>query len=148
VKEAELELNEAIDAVPTYAEATLELSSLRRAAGRTDEALDLLISLLERDPYHFDALLSLGETLLAIGRRRDARTAIRRILRFDPNHIGALYYDGVLLTDQKRFREAVERWRKVIDLDPAGDFSRRARREARTAMDLDAIFSASTTASV
>ncbi|HVH19521.1 MAG TPA: hypothetical protein VNF72_14585, partial [Myxococcota bacterium] len=76
------------------------------------------------------------------GRKRDALTAIRRILRFDPEHIGALYYDGILLTDQKRFREAIERWRKVIDLDPSGEFARRARREARTAMDLDAIFAA------
>ena len=68
--------------------------------------------------------------------------AVRRILRFDPSHVGALYYDGILLTDQKRFRDAVERWRRVIDLDPTSEFARRARREARTAMDLDAIFSA------
>ena len=117
-------------------------------SGRTDQALDLLIALLERDPYHFDALLALAETLLAIGRKRDALTAVRRILRFDPDHVGALYYDGILLTDQKRFREAIERWRKVIDLDPSSDFARRARREARTAMDLDAIFSATAAAGV
>ncbi|HKH91806.1 MAG TPA: tetratricopeptide repeat protein, partial [Gemmatimonadaceae bacterium] len=148
LREAEQELESALDAVPTYAEATLELSSLRRSAGRVDEALDLLIALLERDPYHFDALLALAEALLAIGRKRDAATAVKRILRFDPEHVGALYYDGVLLTDQKRFRDAIERWRKVIDLAPSGDFARRARREARTAMDLDTIFSATAAAGV
>jgi tetratricopeptide (TPR) repeat protein len=148
LREAEQELEAALDAVPTYAEATLELSSMRRAAGRADEALDLLIALLERDPYHFDALLALAEALLAIGRKRDALTAIRRILRFDPDHVGALYYDGVLLTDQKRFRDAIDRWRRVIDLAPSGDFARRARREARTAMDLDTIFSATAAAGV
>src|SRR5204863_459786 len=42
LREAEQELEGALDAVPTYAEATLELSSLRRSSGRTDEALDLL----------------------------------------------------------------------------------------------------------
>src|SRR5215207_2579083 len=148
LREAEQELEAALDAVPTYAEATLELSSLRRSAGRVDDALDLLIEMLERDPYHFDALLALAEALLAIGRKRDAATAIKRILRFDPEHVGALYYDGVLLTDQKRFRDAIERWRKVIDLAPSGDFARRARREARTAMDLDTIFSATAAAGV
>jgi tetratricopeptide (TPR) repeat protein len=148
LREAEQELEAALDAVPTYAEATLELSSLRRSAGRIDDALDLLIAMLERDPYQFDALLALAETLLAIGRKRDAATAIRRILRFDPEHIGALYYEGVLLTDQKRFRDAIERWRMVIELAPSGDFARRARREARTAMDLDTIFSATAAAGV
>ena len=84
----------------------------------------------------------------AIGRKGDAAHAIRRILRFDPEHVGALYYEGVLLTDQKRFRDAIERWRRAIELDPSSDFARRARREARTAMDLDMIFSATAAAGV
>jgi tetratricopeptide (TPR) repeat protein len=141
LREAETELLAALDAVPTYAEATLELSAIRRTAGHPDEALHLLITLLERDPYHFDALLALGETLLALGRPRDAVTAFRRILSFDPNHVGALYFDGLLLNEQKRFRDAIERWRRVIDLEPAGEYARRARRDARTAADLQAIFS-------
>jgi tetratricopeptide (TPR) repeat protein len=140
LREAETELEAALDAVPTYAEATLELAALQRSAGRAVEALDLLIALLERDPYHFDALLALGETLLATGRKRDAVRAFRRVLRFDPDHVGALYHDGMLLNEQKRFREAIERWRRVIDLEPAGEFARRARRAARTASDLQAIF--------
>ena len=140
LKEAESELEQALDSVPTYAEATLELAAIRRTAGKGDDALQLLIALLERDPYHFEALLALGETLLSLTRKGDALTAFRRVLAFDPNHAGALYYDGVLLNEQKRFREAIERWRRVIDLEPAGEFARRARREARTAADLHAIF--------
>ena len=101
---------------------------------------DRLIALLERDPYHLDALLALGETLMALGKRRDASHALRRILRFDPSHVGALYYEGVLLNEQKRFRDAILRWRRVIELEPAGEFARRARRDARTAADLQAIF--------
>ena len=48
----------------------------------------------------------------------------------------------------KRFRDAIDRWRRVIDLAPSGEFARRARREARTAMDLDTIFSATAAAGV
>ncbi|MEP7000316.1 MAG: hypothetical protein ABI969_07540, partial [bacterium] len=59
---------------------------------------------------------------------------------FDPSHVGALYYEGALLNDQKRFRDAIVRWRRVIELEPAGDFARQARRDARTAADLHAIF--------
>jgi cytochrome c-type biogenesis protein CcmH/NrfG len=79
--------------------------------------------------------------LLALDNQSAASHAFRRILRFDPSHVAALYYDGVLLNDQKRFREAIDRWRRVIELEPAGDYARRARRDARTAADLHAVFS-------
>jgi cytochrome c-type biogenesis protein CcmH/NrfG len=98
--------------------------------------------LLRRDPYSLDAIIALGETLLALGRRRDAATAFARVLRFDPRHAGALYFEGALLAEQHRYREAIDRWHRVIDLDPAGEYARRARRDARTAADLQHIFNA------
>jgi tetratricopeptide (TPR) repeat protein len=140
VKEAEQELVAALDAVPTYAEATLELAGLRRQAGRAGDALPLLIDLLQRDPYHFDALIALGETLLSIGRKRDAITAFTRVLRFDPTHVGALYHEGALLVEQKRYREAITRWERVIAHAPASEYAKRAKREMRTAADLARIF--------
>ena len=138
--EAEQELLFALDAVPTYGEATLKLCALRRRTGRPDDALPHLIALLERDPYHFDALIALGETLLELGRRTDAITAFTRVLRFDPDHVGALYHEGVWLSEQRRFADAAQRWRRVIDLAPTSDFAKRARREIRTATDLERIF--------
>jgi tetratricopeptide (TPR) repeat protein len=141
-REAEEELTAALDAVPTYAEATLTLASLRRERGRGDEALPLLIELLQRDPYHFDALIALGETLLSVGRKQDAVTAFARVLRFDPRHVGANFHVGALLAEQHRYRDAVERWEMVIELAPTSDFSRRARREIKTAGDLQRIFGA------
>jgi tetratricopeptide (TPR) repeat protein len=86
-----------------------------------------------------DALLSLGEVLLEVGRREDALTAFGRVLRFDPGHAGALYHEGVLLAEQHRYREAIERWNRVVQLD-GGEYAHRARRDARTAADLQHIF--------
>ena len=140
LKDAEVQLLEAIDAVPTYAEATLTLAGLRRQLGRPEESLQLLIDVLHRDPYHFDALISLGETLLDLGKKDDAVTAFARVLRFDSMHVGALYHVGALLSEQHRYREAVEHWRQVIELAPTSTFARRARREIRTAGDLQRIF--------
>jgi tetratricopeptide (TPR) repeat protein len=144
-REAEAELLSALDAVPTYAEATLELATLRRMTGRADDALPLLIDLLQRDPYHFDPLIALGETLLVLGRKDDAVKAFTRVLRFDPNHVGALYHEGVLLAERRRYREAIERWERVLTLAPSGGYARRARREIRSARDLQRIFSDRTT---
>jgi tetratricopeptide (TPR) repeat protein len=139
-KEAEEHLLAALDAVPTYVEATLELASVRRQFGRAKEALAPLVELLKRDPYNLDALLALGETLLALERQDDARTAFDRILRFDPDHAGALYYQGVLLAERHRYRDAIAKWQRVVDVEPASEFARRARRDARTAADLQRIF--------
>ena len=138
-REAEQELVSALEAVPTYAEATLALALLRRRLGRPNDALDLLIELLHRDPYHFDALIALGETLLGLERKREAVQAFARVLRFDPNHIGALFHEGVTLFERRRYREAIERWQRVLDLGPSSDYARRARREIRTAADLEQI---------
>jgi tetratricopeptide (TPR) repeat protein len=140
LQEAERELVAALDAVPTYAEATLALASIQAQTGRASQAMTLLIGLLERDPYNLDALLALGETLLALGQKGDAVQAFLRILSFDADHVGALYQDGVLLNEEKRFREAIELCTRVIEREPAGEFARRARRAARTASDLQNIF--------
>ncbi|HEX7938633.1 MAG TPA: tetratricopeptide repeat protein, partial [Gemmatimonadaceae bacterium] len=126
----------ALDAVPTYAEATLALSRLLRRVGRPDDSLPLLIGLLQRDPYHFDGLIALGETLLELGRRDDANFAFQRVRRFDPDHIGALYYEGAILVEQERYREAVERFQKVVDTAPTTEYARKARRDIKSATDL------------
>jgi cytochrome c-type biogenesis protein CcmH/NrfG len=95
---------------------------------------------LQRDPWNLDALASLGESLFLSGRRDDARLAFGRVRRFDPDHVGALYFEGVLLAEAKQFDLALDRWSNVIALEPAGDFARRARRDTRTALDLQRIF--------
>ncbi len=140
--EAERELAGALDSVPTYTEAALALAGLRRRLNRHADSLGLLVELLQRDPYNLDALVSLGETLFGCGQRADAAVAFGRVLRFDPEHVGALYFEGVLAADQHRYREAIDRWRRVVDLEPASEYARRARRDSRTAADLQRIFAA------
>ncbi|HVS17069.1 MAG TPA: tetratricopeptide repeat protein, partial [Planctomycetota bacterium] len=141
-KDAEIELLAALDAVPTYGEATLLLVTLLRNQGRPEDALPLLVELLQRDPYHFDALSALGETLLIDGNKEDATRAFERVLRFDPRHAGALYHEGAMLAEQHRYREAIERWQQVITLEPSGEYARRARRQIKSAGDLQRIFGA------
>ena len=141
IEDAEVELVAALAAQPTSVEAALQLAVLRRGDQRAVDTIDLLVSVLQRDPWNLDALASLGESLFLSGRRDDARHAFARVLRFDPDHVGALYFDGVLLAEGKQFDAALDRWSNVIALEPAGDFARRARRDTRTALDLQRIFS-------
>jgi tetratricopeptide (TPR) repeat protein len=140
--EAEAELEAALASLPTYVDAALQLAALRRLLGRPGETVALLVGVLQRDPWHLDALCSLGESLFLCGEREDARAAFARVLRFDPEHVGALYFDGVLLAEERRYEAAMARWARVVELEPAGEHARRARRDTRTAMDLQRIFAA------
>jgi tetratricopeptide (TPR) repeat protein len=145
-RDAEDELIAALEAVPTYTEATLELATLKRRTGRQGEAIGLLVELLQRDSYNFDGIIALGETLIEMGRMKDATMAFKRVLAFDPDNVGALFYEGVILADGKKFEEAIARWERVVDLEPAGEFARRARKESRSAADLLKVFGAKTDA--
>jgi tetratricopeptide (TPR) repeat protein len=139
---AEDELVAALDAVPTYTEAALSLARLRRDTGRAVEAIPLLVDLLQRDLTNLDALYALAETLWVLGRTDDAAYAVERILRFEPAHVGAWYLTGAMAAAQQRFRTAIGAWQRVIELEPAGELARQARREMRTAQDLQHIMGA------
>lgn len=134
-EEGEQQLVAALETVPTFADAALALAGLRRELGRPAESIDVLIPILEGNPFHLDALASLGESLFLAGRAEDAHFAIARVRRFDPEHVAALYFDGVFLAQRHEYAAAIARWRHVEELEPAGDFARRARRDARTAND-------------
>lgn len=138
--DAERELLAALDTVPSYAEAALELAALRRAQGRAGETIPLLADLLLREPYHFDALAALGESLMLCGKDSDARIAFERVLRFVPVHGAALYFSGMQLSEAHRYDEAIDCWAALIAAQPESDFARRARVAARSAGDLRRIF--------
>jgi len=140
LEDAERELVAALASVPTYADAVLALAALRRETGAALDTIELLADFLGRDPYHLEALASLGESLYLAGRRDDARFAFDRVLRFDAEHVAALFFDGVLLGEGHQYDAAIERWQRVTELEPASAFARRARREMRTAQDLQRIF--------
>ena len=123
LREAEQELTAALDAVPTYAEATLELATLRRRLGRASESLSLLIDLLQRDPYHFDALLALGETLLAMGRSVTRCTRSPACCASTHRTLALCSTKASFSWSSIAFDDAMDRWQRVIDLGPSTDYA-------------------------
>ena len=55
-EDAENELLAALASLPTSVEAALQLAALRRSLRRADETIDLLVTVLQRDPWNLDAL--------------------------------------------------------------------------------------------
>ncbi|HMA42928.1 MAG TPA: tetratricopeptide repeat protein, partial [Gemmatimonadales bacterium] len=138
--EAQRAYEHALDVLPTYHEAALALADLQRRQGRLRPAIARLADLLEQDPYDLDALILLGRALLEDKRLPAALEAFRRVLKFDPEHVAALFHEGVVLARLRRYREAVHHWEQVTRLDPSGPYAQRARMHARTAVDLQHIF--------
>ncbi len=81
-----------------------------------------------------------GRALLDDKRDEQALEAFRRALKFDPDQVEAQFQLGVVLARLHRYGEAVQAWEKVTRLDPSGPFAQRARVHARTALDLQHIF--------
>src|SRR5258705_5495826 len=134
---------EALEALPTFHEAALALADLLRRTGSVRAAVVRLADMLEQDPYDLDALLLLGRALLDDKQNEEALAAFRRVLKFDIEHAGALFYLGATLARLQRYSEAVDAWERVTRIDPGGPFAQRARMHARTAVDLQHIFSTS-----
>ncbi len=131
--DAERQLVAALEAVPTYVDATLELASVRRQMGNLREALEPLVKLLTRDPSHIDGLVTLAGTLLELQRPEDTARALERVRHLDPDHPPALHLEAVLLAGRRHYLEAIERWNRVVELAPATDAAEKARRGARAA---------------
>jgi len=141
--EAQRAYEAALEALPTFHEAALALADLLRRSGSVRAAVMRLAEMLEQDPYDMDALLLLGRALLDDKRNAEALEAFRRALKFDIEHTGALFYLGATLARLQRYGEAVDAWERVTRVDPGGPFAQRARMHARTAVDLQHIFSTS-----
>src|SRR5437763_396009 len=138
--DAQAAYERALEALPTFNEAALALADLLRRSGRPRAAVVRLAEMLEQDPYDLPALLLLGRALLDDKRDEQALEAFRRALKFDPDQVEAQFQLGVVLARLHRYGEAVQAWEKVTRLDPSGPFAQRARVHARTALDLQHIF--------
>jgi tetratricopeptide (TPR) repeat protein len=137
---AEASYQAALDQLPTFFEAAVALAELHRRTGAPRKAIHLLADVLTADSTAIEALLVLGKALLEDGRVDQALHSFERVLTHDQHHLPALFFSGVVFARQRRYQQAVERWDRVIDLDPSGPYAHRARKHARTALDLRHIF--------
>jgi len=126
--------------LPTYTAAGLALADLMRRSESPAAAIQILVPMLETDPYDLEALAALGQALLEDGRTRHAREALERVLRFDAEHRAALFHRGAAHARERHFGAAVADWERVIQLDPSGPLAAEARSRARSARDLHHIF--------
>ncbi len=87
--EAAAQYAAALRIIPSWAEAAFGLADLAFGRGDVDQAIRVLASFLDVDPYNLAGLVRLGDVLWISGRESEASVAYRRVLRFDPAHAEA-----------------------------------------------------------
>ena len=130
----------ALEIVPASVEAAVALAELYRRQESPQDAVNLLADLLNENPSSLEMLLGIGHALIDDNRLNQAREAFERVLAFDEGHVGAVFFAGVVCARQRRYQEAVAHWERVIALDPSSPYAQKAKKNARTAMDLAHIF--------
>ncbi|HOB75091.1 MAG TPA: tetratricopeptide repeat protein [Phycisphaerae bacterium] len=89
--------------------AAIALSRLNRH----EDALPLLLAVLERDPRHIAARYSHAVTLTRLDHREEAIAAFTQLLEVSPDHQGARFNLAILLQSLGRRQEALTAWRNV-----------------------------------
>src|SRR5439155_642389 len=129
VEEARALAEQLLALTPDDVEALVAVAKGRAAAGDAAGALTALQQAQTRAPARADLHKLQGDVALKVGDKRGALAAYRAALEL-----------GVVLARLHRYGEAVQAWEKVTRLDPSGPFAQRARLHARTALDLQHIF--------
>ena len=100
-------LNQALQAAPNYARATVMQARLKAADGEMDDALKLLDGVLAREPANDAAGVLKGEVLL-LGKKdtEGALDSFRKVLAVNPKSVSAHVSIITILNDQKKLDDA------------------------------------------
>jgi Flp pilus assembly protein TadD len=101
-------------------ESATAMDKARTAAksGKSDEALELLRYVVEKDSKDFPAWTELGTVYFSSGKLVEAETAYKRALELKPDFILAIMNLGKLQMSQKQYENAVVTLTRGIQSDP------------------------------
>lgn len=99
--------------------AALTLASIYREAGRTDEAVDILVRADASNPNSAEIKYDLAMLYERQGRMPEFEALMRRVIDLDPNNANAYNSLGYTYADQnRRLDEAEDLLERALELDP------------------------------
>ena len=99
--------------------AALTLASIYREAGRTDEAVDILVKADKDNPNSAEIKYDLAMLYERQGKMPEFEALMRRVIDLDPNNANAYNSLGYTYADQnRRLDEAEDLLERALELDP------------------------------
>jgi predicted O-linked N-acetylglucosamine transferase (SPINDLY family) len=116
--EAEAACLRVLDRRPGHAPALHMLGLVRAAAGRFDDALELMCRAVQADPLVADFHGNLGAVLGRLGLEKEAVAPLQEAARLAPSRADAWENLGVALYEAGRHKQAAEAHRRALRLAP------------------------------
>lgn len=107
-----------LDKVPNSALAHNNLGNLLDAEGKSDEALQHYLAVLNRDSNDVEANVNIGAYYIGKSRPQESIPYFQRAIQFNPDSIEAYYNLAVAYARMNRFTEAIPAYRMAIKLKP------------------------------
>ncbi len=107
-----------IDIYPESARPYFNLGNHYVTQGRLDEAVELFLKSLERDPDFVDCLYNLGNTYMKLGRWKEAAAEYERVVALSVGHDQAHYNLGKAYAKLGRYEQAELEYRTAATLKP------------------------------
>ena len=92
-----------------------------RKAGRHDEAIDVLVAGIERQPTYTSAKVSLGKIYLEKGQTADARKAFEEVISSNPDNFFAQKKLAEIFKTLGDAPRAIERYKVLLGMNPMDD---------------------------
>lgn len=109
------ELEQALAADPTCADAVVEMAEILIAQGKVDDAEERINELLARECGHPRAKLTLALVKLKRGQLDDAEILLKEALAVNTDPVRAHYYLGQLYEQRGDYKSAMEHYRGALE---------------------------------
>jgi Tfp pilus assembly protein PilF len=121
--EAALLFRRAIEALPGYLQAHVNLANTLQGQGDTEEAVAIAKQTVALAPDNPKTLFHLGKMLEAQGKFDEAAAQYEQAVALKPDYDGPLFRLAMIHTISKRNREAADCYRRVLEIAPDSVFA-------------------------
>lgn len=116
---AEISYRKILATQPDHIEARHYLGVLLHQVGKSEEGIELILSVIEAHPQHSERFNDLGNILSSLGRLEDAATAFQLSLQLDSGSANVWNNLGFVLKQLNFFADAETAFRNAVKCDPS-----------------------------
>jgi protein O-mannosyl-transferase len=123
----------AIEILPTYELAMVNLGAILLQEGHTDDAVEQFNAAIAVNPDSINAHNFLAQAMVSQGALGDAMAQYQQVLQIQPQNVDAINGIGVVFAEQHDWVPAITQFQMALKIDPNFDLARRNLQAAQAA---------------